>query len=312
MKVRKWLCILLSLLLLLSLAGCGAKSMATDDGNMDYFSEGEKAPAENGSGLYGDGYDSPAPQSENRKWIITTHISAETEDMDVLLSQLEEQIEAAEGYVEDQNIHNGSAYSGHRRYRSADLTVRVPADRVEAFVTKMEDISNIVSSSTNRVDVTLSYADVESRLNALRAEEARLLELMAQAENMSDLLEIEGRLTDVRYQLESAASQLKLYDNQVDYATIYLSISEVQEYTPVEEKTVWQRIGEGFMDSLEGLWTILVELFVFVLAASPYLVVIAGIVVLIVFLAKKRRGKKRPPQAPKAPQIPNAPDTPEE
>lgn len=311
MKVRKWLCILLSLLLMLSLAGCGAQSMATDDRYEGDYLVGENAPAENGSGLYGDGYDSPAPQSENRKWIVTVNISAETEDMDTLLSQLEEQIEAAEGYVEDQNIHNGSAYSGHRRYRSADLTIRVPADRVDAFVTQMEDISNIVSSSRNRVDVTLQYADVEGRLNALRAEEARLLELMAQAENMSDLLQIEGRLTDVRYQLESAASQLKLYDNQVDCATIYLSISEVQEYTPVVEKTVWQRIGEGFMDSLEGLWTILVELFVFLLVASPYLVVIAGIVVLIVFLAKKRRNKK-PPKAPQAPQIPNAPDTPAE
>ena len=300
MKVRKWLCILLSLLLVLALVGCGAQSMATDDGYVD-FSKGEAPEMGNSSGLYGDGYDSPAPQTGNRKWIVTVYLDAETEDMDVLLSQLEERIASAEGYVEDQNIHNGSAYSGHRRYRSANLTVRIPADRVDEFITQMEDISNIVSSNTNREDVTLQYADVEGRLNALRAEEARLLELMAQADTMSDLLEIEGRLTDVRYQLESAASQLKLYDNQVDYATIYLSVSEVQEYTPVEEKTVWQRIGEGFMDSLEGLWTILVELFVFLLAGSPYLVVIAGIVVLIVFLVKKRRNKKQPPRTPTPP-----------
>lgn len=306
MKVRKWLCILLGLLLLLSLAGCGAQSMATDDRYDMEFSKGETASADNGTGLYGDGYESPAPQSENRKWIVTVNMSAETEDMDLLLSQLEAQIKAAEGYVEDQNIHNGSAYSSSRRYRSANLTIRIPADRVDTFITQMEDVSNVVSSSTNRVDVTLNYADTESRLNALRAEEARLLELMAQAETMSDLLEIEGRLTDVRYQLESAASQLKLYDNQVDYATIYLNISEVQEYTPVEEKTIWQRISDGIMDSLEGLWTILVELFVFLLSASPYLAVIAGIVVLIVFLAKKRPGKK-PPKAPETPDAPNAP-----
>ena len=301
MKVRKWLCVFMSLLLVLALVGCGAQSMATDDAYNRYegdFLMGETAPAGDNVGLYGDGYDSPAPQTGNRKWIVTVYLDAETEDMDVLLSQREERITSAEGYVEDQNIHNGSAYSGHRRYRSANLTVRIPADRVDEFITQMEDISNIVSSNTNREDVTLQYADVEGRLNALRAEEARLLELMAQAETMSDLLEIEGRLTDVRYQLESAASQLKLYDNQVDYATIYLSVSEVQEYTPVEEKTVWQRIGEGFMDSLEGLWTILVELFVFLLAGSPYLLLLAVPVVIVLIAVKRIRKKKRNTQPP--------------
>lgn len=309
MKVRKWLCVLLSLLLLLSLAACGSESAATDNRYDMEYSMGETAPAEDSSsGIYGNGAQaSTAPQSMSRKWIVTVNLSTETEDMDTLLSQLESQIGAMEGYVEDQNIYNGSAYSGSRRYRSASITIRVPADRVDAFVAQVDGISNIVSSSQNRVDVTLSYADTESRLNALRAEEARLLELMAQAETMSDLLEIEGRLTDIRYQLESAASQLKLYDNQVDYATIYLSISEVQEYTPVEEKTVWQRIGEGFVKSLKGLWTILVELFVFVLTASPYLAVIGGIVVLIVYLRKKHPRKPKAPRTPGTPPAPPAP-----
>ena len=55
----------------------------------------------------------------------------------------------------------------------------------------------------------------------------------------------------MRYELENRASQLRLYDNQVDYATIYLSIDEVQEYTPVEEPTVWERISGGFVSSIK-------------------------------------------------------------
>ena len=298
MKVRKWLCLLLSLLLL-TLAGCGAKNMDSEAVSNGYAGD-MMTSGETEAGIYDNAQTSGTPQNENRKWIVTVNISAETEDMDTLLSQLETQIGAMGGYVENQNVYNGSAYSGHRRYRNADLTIRIPADRVDEFVSQVDGISNVVSSSQNRVDVTLSYADTESRLNALRAEEARLLELMAQAENLSELLEIEGRLTDVRYQLESAASRLKLYDNQVDYATIYLNISEVQEYTPVQERTVWQRISDGFVRSLKGLGNIFVELFVFLLAASPYLAVLAGILVLIVFLVKKRRNKK-PPQPPEEP-----------
>ena len=67
---------------------------------------------------------------------------------------------------------------------------------------------------------------------ALETEQDRLLELMEQAETTEDLLAIESRLTDVRYQLESAASQLKLYDSLVSYSTVYLTVEEVQKLTP--------------------------------------------------------------------------------
>ena len=68
-------------------------------------------------------------------------------------------------------------------------------------------------------------------MNALLAEEARLVELMAQAETMTDLLQIEQRLTDVRYELEDITSQMRILENQVDYATIYLNIEEVRDFT---------------------------------------------------------------------------------
>jgi hypothetical protein len=132
--------------------------------------------------------------------------------------------------------------------------------------------------------------DTESRLNALKTEEARLLELLAQAETMSDLLEIEGRLTEVRYQLESAASQLRTYDNQIDYATIYLYIEEVQEYTPVEEPGFFERIKTTFGHALEGLGDSAVNVAVFFIGNSPYLLVF-GILVWLLLRSRKFFGK---------------------
>lgn len=76
---------------------------------------------------------------------------------------------------------------------------------------------------------------ITSRITALETEESRLLELLAAAANMSDLLEIESRLTEVRTELEKVKSQLRIYENQVSYGTIYLTVSEVKEYTVVEE-----------------------------------------------------------------------------
>ena len=226
------------------------------------------------------------------------YLSAETEDLDALTAALDETIAALNGYVEDQSVYNGSTYS-NRRYRNASLTVRIPAEDVDQFTQQVAGIANVVSKETNRQDVTLSYVATESRMTALQTEETRLLELMAQAETMSDLLEIEARLTDVRYELESVTSQLRLYDNQIDYATIYLTISEVQEYTPVEEPTLWERISGGFRDSLKGLGNGLLDLMVWLIVSSPYLVVIAVIVLIVVLLAKRAKKHRKAKKAPK-------------
>ena len=255
----------------------------------------ESAKSED-SGLTGDTDSTVLP--EGRKWIITVNMSAETEDLDALMEALNGKISGLGGYVEDQDSYNGSMYSS-RRYRSASLTVRIPAERVDEFTEEMSGIANVVSTNLSREDITLSYVATESRVKALQTEEARLLELMEQAETMADLLEIESRLTDVRYELENRASQLRLYDNQVDYATIYLSIDEVQEYTPVEEPTVWERISGGFVSSVKGVGNGLLDLLVWVLAKSPYLVILGGVTVGVVVLVKKRKARKAEKKAAK-------------
>lgn len=304
--MKKMTAILVTLCMLAALlAGCGGASKSTQA-----FDAAAAAPAEAANGAY---YDMESAKSEDggltgdtdstalpegRKWIITVNMSAETEDLDVLMEALNGKISGLGGYVEDQDSYNGSMYSS-RRYRSASLTVRIPAERVDEFTEEMSGIANVVSTNLSREDITLSYVATESRVKALQTEEARLLELMEQAETMADLLEIESRLTDVRYELENRASQLRLYDNQVDYATIYLSIDEVQEYTPVEEPTVWERISGGFVSSVKGVGNGLLDLLVWVLAKSPYLVILGGVTVGVVVLIKKRKARKAAKKAAK-------------
>lgn len=292
MKKRKTLSIGLVLILLCSLlTGCGAKSGSTEQMAMP-----QEAPMEMGAYDLGSGnslagaQDTAQTLPESRKWIVTVRISAETEDLDAVTEALDRQIAGLDGYVEDQHVYNGSGTS--RRYRSASMTIRIPADRVDQFTDQLAGIANVVSQDKNLEDVTLRYVSTESRMKALQTEEARLLELMAQAETMSDLLEIESRLTDVRYELESVTSQLRLYDNQIDFATIHLEVDEVREYTPVKDPTVWERIRDGFAGSLKGLGKGFVDLLVWIIASSPYLVVLGGLTFLIVRLWKNRKKRK--------------------
>ena len=283
------------------LTGCGgaSKSAAYDVAPAEFKNESSMSyDAGSGDSLTSADAGESTALPEGRKWIITVNMSAETEDLDALMDALDGKISALGGYVEDQDSYNGSMYAS-RRYRSASLTVRIPAEKVDEFTTEVSGIANVVSTNLSREDITLNYVATESRVTALQTEEARLLELMEQAETMADLLEIESRLTDVRYELENRASQLRLYDNQVDYATIYLSIEEVQEYTPTEEPTVWERISGGFTGSLKGLGTGLLNLLVWVLAKSPYLVIVAAVAAGAIAIVRKRKARRAEKKAAK-------------
>ena len=292
--MKKILAVLLAVSLLM--AGCGASSKAAMD-SADYIVQ--ETAAANGSYDFGE-TETSAQLPQGRKFIITVNLDAEAEELDSALSAISEKLTALDGYMESQNIYNGSAYSG-RRYRYANLTLRVPAEHLDEFTAAVSSVSNVVSSSRNTDDVTLQYVDTESRVKALETEQDRLLELMEQAETMSDLLEIESRLTDVRGELERYASQLKVLDNQIDYSTVNLSLSEVTEYTPVAEKTRLEKIRGGFVDSVKGVWNLILDCVSFVLMNIPYILVFGLLIWGIVALVKRNRKKhpKKPKEAPK-------------
>ena len=294
--MKKTVLTALCLLLVLCLCACGAAEMS-GGGSPDGYNR-----AESDSGMLTDkeNMSDGTVIPENQKLIQKYWINAETEDMSPLLEQVGQKISQLGGYIEAQQIHNGSQYSG-RRYRSAELTIRIPADKLNSFVDQISEVSNIVSSNKSVDDVTLKYVATESRMLALQTEQNRLIELLALAENLEEILIIEDRLTDVRTELEQVTSTLKLYDNQVNYGTVYLSIDEVREYTVVEEpKTVWERIGTGFVESLKNVGNFLVELFVFLVVRIPYLVLIAAIITVVIVLLRHRKKKKKrtPPSAP--------------
>ena len=315
MKLRKHLALLLALLLVVGcFAGCGAQSNKTDA----YAPEAapEAAPMEPMDGGYYEedfveaetalsdsSADTQAAALDNQKLITTVSIEAETEDLDAMLAHVNAKISALSGYIESQDIWNGSSYSSYR-YRNANLTIRIPADKLDQFVQQVSEQSNVVSKNTTTENVTLTYVATESRVKALETAEARLLELLAKAETMEDLLTIEARLTDVRTELEQVASQLRLLDNKINYSTVHLYLTEVTEYTEVEEEpeTFWQRLGRNFVKSLESLGDFLLGLIVVIAVCLPYLVVF-GVIGLVIFLIirasiKKKKRRKAPPAEP--------------
>ena len=115
---------------------------------------------------------------------------------------------------------------------------------------------------------------------------------------MEDIIILEDRLTEIRYQIESLQSTLNNWDRQVSYSTVYLDLTEVQEYTPEPyvQPSFWQRLYGALKDGLEGVRYFLEGLLLFLAEALPTLLVLAVISVPVVLLArhsaKVRREKK--------------------
>ena len=301
MKMRRFISALMTMVLLFLLTACGASAPLSAAGGEYGAKENYYSVEEDYTQAVADSLSSPNASGEvapvtNQKLIRTVKLEVETEDMDALLADVESRIASLGGYVENRNVYNGGA--GSRRSRNATMVVRIPADKLDGFVQQVSGVSNIVSHSENTRDVTLSYVATESRVTALQTEEARLLELLAEAKDLKDLLTLEEKLTDVRTELEQHKSQLKVYDNLVSYATVNLSVTEVVEYTVVEEpKTFWQRLGGGFVESIKGVWTICKEVVIWLVCALPYLV-LPGVIVAAILIPRAVRRRKAKKQAP--------------
>lgn len=249
----------------------------------------------------GGGQDVAVPET-SRKLIKTVNISAETEAFDTLVPGLQKQVEALGGYIESISVYDVNSYYVEDRMvkqRCANLTARVPKEKLDGFLAQVGEQTNVTSRSENVEDVTLQYVDLESHKKALVTEQERLLALMGQAENVEDIIAIEGRLSEVRYQLESMESQLRTYDNQIDYSTVYLNIDEVRQYSAPQTASVWQRIESGFMKSLDDIGLSIRDLAIGFVIDIPYIVLfLIGIAVAVAVVRilwkvwKKRRAKR--------------------
>lgn len=235
-----------------------------------------------------------------RKLIRNVSLQIETTEFAIMLSDITNTVTASGGYLQSSEIY-GNDNTGS--YGQAYLTIRVPANQLDSFIFRMEEQGNVTYKSESVEDVTLQYSDIESRKKALAIEQERLWELLAEAESVDAIIALEARLSDIRYQLESFESQLRLYDNQVDYSTIVLTLTEVRILSPATPDSIGTRIQKGLSRNIYHLGNEIVDTFIWVISSIPVLLInllILAIVILILRLIinriRKRIHKKRLPK----------------
>ena len=197
------------------------------------YSQGAPAAADPGSST-STVYQSAVPS--DRMLIRNVSVTCETLNFTELTSNIESQVASLGGYIESKNF-SGTGNAGD--LRSAYYTIRVTSEALDQLVNTIGNSAVIINSNESTEDVTLSYTDMQARVESLRIEQQTLNDLLAQADDLDIILQLQNELTTVRYQIESYESQMRVLENLSSFSTLTLSISEVLEETEVLDIT-WQ------------------------------------------------------------------------
>lgn len=270
-------------------------AMASEDGywmeEKGYEYETEAAAMSPDSGGLSDSSSMNPVNPSGRKLIRNVSMFVETDSFDQLVDQIRQKTAELSGYMEQSDISgNRASYSS----RSAWMIIRIPSSKLDQFISLVEENGNVAHKSESVQDVTLQYSDLESRKKTLTVEQDRIWALLEKADTLEAVIALEERLSEIRYELESMESRLKLYDNQVEYSTVSVDINEVLpvNFTPTAPETVGQRIHKGFSRNIKNVKEFFINLFVGLIVLIPVWLPLGAIVLIILgavrFFARKR------------------------
>jgi hypothetical protein len=238
------------------------------------------------------------PNSAN-KIILNKYIETKTKAFDTDLKQLEQALITSGGYIQGSNVSGVKPKAYGEPGRIAYYKFRIPRMKVDPFLSTALKLGEVVLNKDTSEDITAQYMDTESRLKTLRIELDRFQELEKKATKMSDIMELEDKIQQVTYEIESLQGQMRGWDNLVDYATIEMSISEVntipkaiEEPKPIDQPDYGTQLGNGFTSVLTGVLEFFKTLVLVIFSGLPIIVPV-GVIVAIILISIRAAKKKK-------------------
>ena len=286
------------LITLLVLAGCSKNATMTTDsyslaGGAAYDYKQESVVEANfvDEEMYNEEENSFA----GNKIIYSANMQLESKNYDDSVNSLNNILNKFEIIVDNKNERDYDDYWYTTSYRTSgikgrilDLSIRVPVTDFDKLLSELANIDSVhvTSSSVNSSDMTKTYNDNASKIETLKIQETRLNELLGQANNVSEILEIEDRLVMVRYELKRLNNQNDSIDYDVKYSPIYISLREVNKYS-VEKYGFGERLKDTFGESWTNFVEFLQDSIVWLIMILPCMIALIVLWFVINFVLKK-------------------------
>jgi len=245
-------------------------------------------PADKSYGVATEEMNTPAPAADyiepvvEQKIIRDATLRFQTSDMEMTY----EQIFAASKKFSGQ-IQTDSESNEYGRV-SRSLAIRIPNQKFDAFLTDAgKDVSYFDQKEISSSDVTEEYIDTDARLNAKKKLEARYLQLLTKATKVSEMIEIEQQLANVREEIEAKEGRLRYMNNRIAQSTVNITFYKLVPTEGGATVSYGSRLGNALSTGFNSILLFFVEL----LNNWPLILIL---VVLIFWLRKKFRKRKNP------------------
>ena len=243
---------------------------ASDTAENETLSMAAQPRGYNGTAEDADGLNEDASQAQDtRKIVRTVNLTLATAAFDPDYEAILSLVQASGGYASSVSMYNQQTDK-----RAASFELRIPADRLDGFLSGLSGIGRVTDRYETATDMTTQYTDTQLRLQTQQDKMTRLQELLLKAETVEDLLAIESEIADTQYELDSLQSSLLYIDRQVDYATVgvYLQEQTAGDAAAAEDLTIGERLLSGLKASLKWLGGFFENMLVFLVAAAPVII----------------------------------------
>lgn len=241
----------------------------------------ESMPAPESPRYDKDGMNDLVPEkSLEQKIVKSATLKFETSDLEKTRTQIQKAIGENKALIQREN-EGKDGFSIFKR-----ITIRVPNQNFEKLVASIgTGVSFFDEKEISSEDVTAEFIDTEARLKTKRTLEARYLELLNKAGKVSEMLEIEKKLSEIREEIESKEGQLKYMQRQVSMSSVYIEFYKINP----SESGVIQSYGSKMGNALESGFLGLSSLFLWILNVWPFILIL----VVLFFIIRRRFKRKK-------------------
>lgn len=171
---------------------------------------------------------------DNKLLKKTYRYSVESTNYDEFITKIESKVSSFGGYIESEDeVRRTETNSGHTKshtVRRVSYQIRVPSDRMVELLNILDGEAYVISQNEYVEDVTTQYLDLEAHISSLKDEYSTLNELLSSAESVTEIIEVQDRLTSINYEIESYEKCLDSLKEDIDYSKLYLTVDEVIYY----------------------------------------------------------------------------------
>lgn len=237
-------------------------------------------------------------QATDRKIIRNGNLIIEMDEPQDGLRKITSIAESLGGFVVTSEFKQNDSRAVGKPTQVVTIIVRVPSHQFNAALEGIRPLGQVIQEKSEGQDVTEEYIDLEARIRTKKALEAQFMEIMKRASRVTEALEVQSQIADVRGEIESLEGRRRFLENRAALSTINITL---QTSTPIVTATTsgfWHDVKQAFGDGVDAGASILgglIRFFIVMIPVTLFILLPLFLIGRFLFRRIRRATRKQPP-----------------